>query len=104
MTTLHRDLFNKCKGVGIKTSFSRAILTQEYQNKIQQDFFRCIVVFSFKDNITRGFNLCKFVSGVLRHYCKRFFPVQSPNTSEATLHKKITCAMSTQSAQALFCR
>ena len=64
---------------------------------IIEDFFLCIVVLNLKDNIAQGFNLCKVVPRSIKTSLQKiFFPVQyCPNKSEITLHKKITCAMST---------
>ena len=109
-TTLHRDLFNLCKVVQVvlkqhcRRFFPMQFGPKSIKTRFNRIFLGCIVVLSFKNNIARGFNLWKVVPWVLRHHCRRFSPVQSPNTSEATLHEKITCAVSTQSVYASFYR
>ena len=109
-TTLHRDLFNLCKVVEVvlkqhcRMFFHVQFGPKSIKARFNRIFLGCIVVLSFKNNITRGFNLCKVVPWVLRHNRRRFSPVQSPNTSEATFHEKITCAVLTQSVYASFYR
>ena len=108
-TTLHMDLFNLCKVVqGVLRQHCRRFFVCNFDPRVlKQDltgFFPAYCCLQLQGQHCTGFNLCKIVQGVLRHHCKKIFPVQSPNTSKTTLHKKISCAMSTQSVQASFCR
>ena len=109
-TTLHRDLFSLCKVVqGVLRQHCRRFFPVQFCPKSKT---RCHRIFSgaLLSSVSRTtlhrdlFSLCKVVPGALRHHCRRFFLVESPNKSDATLHKKITCAMPTQSVQTSFCR
>ena len=57
------------------------------------------------DNFYETNNLYNVLSTMLGPHCITILSIQCcPNTSETTLHKKITCAMLTLSAQTLFRR
>ena len=53
-----------------------AMLSKEYSDNFAQDFFLSKVVWSLSDNISMGFQLCNFFSGVLRQQWTGFFLMQ----------------------------
>ena len=53
-----------------------AILSQEHQTNIEQDFFLRNVVWSISDNIAQGFDVCNVVPIVLKQNCTEFFLTQ----------------------------
>ena len=60
----------ECCRNSIKTTLNRvftcAMLSQDYQDNIEQDFYLCNVVWRFLDNIAQSFYLCDVVPSVLR--------------------------------------
>ena len=48
--------------------FTCAVLSQEYKDNIEQDFFLCNVVWSQLDNIAQSFYLYSVVQKVLRQH------------------------------------
>ena len=71
-----------------------AILSIEYWDKIQQDFFLCNVIWRLLDNIEQDFLLCHAVQTVLRQHWTGFLPVQCfPKSIKTTLSKFFSCAM-----------
>ena len=72
---------------------------------ITQGNHLCNVCPWLTDNFYGENNLCNVVSTMLGQYCIGILSSQCwANTSERTLHKKITCAMLAQSAQQWFWR
>ena len=60
-TTLHKD-------------FTCAMLSQEYYDNIEEQFFLYSIAWSLLDNIAQGFYLCNLVRRVLRQQWTEFFP------------------------------
>ena len=71
-----------------------AILSIEYWDKIQQDFFLCNVIWRLLDNIEQDFLLCHAVQTVLRQHWTGFLPVQCfPKSIKTTLSRFFSYAM-----------
>ena len=91
----------QCCLKSIKTTlnwiFTCAMLSQEYEDNIEQDFFLCSVVWSLLDNIAQSFYLCNIVPRVIKTTSNRLFSYAMLSwDSWATLNRIFSCAILSQ--------
>ena len=73
------------------------MLSQDYQDNIEQDFYLCNVVWRFLDNIAQSFYLCDVVPSVLRQLWTGLFSyVMFSGVSLRILHEVFTRAILSQ--------